>query len=222
MADISARAQTGSSIRLSIGWGQLFAGTIVNGFSVWHLYLKATHVTTSKLVAGLDSLYLSIRDFLMLPMSFANFNLTSDEKDYLTMSLILSASLIRAYYKAGWSLQLRLCIWLAMVGLSTYYAVAHTRSLDALHVGVRDWIYVLFTTLINIVLLPLVFDIVLPLLLYVPLIIIRKGRTNLREYLANMSEGGWAGLVVNVSTLLNIVATLGWGATLLLLNSASS
>jgi len=87
---------------------------------------------------------------------------------------------------------------------------------------VRDWIYVLFTTLINIVLLPLVFDIVLPLLLYVPLIIIRKGRTNLREYLANMSEGGWAGLVVNVSTLLNIVATLGWGATLLLLNSASS
>lgn len=72
-----------SDVKASFAWGQLFVGSVLAGFAVWKLLLKATNSEVSEVLLGLSQTYEAVRDFLMLPFSWVDLDLTGDEKPCL-------------------------------------------------------------------------------------------------------------------------------------------
>lgn len=93
--DKSAREASNNDVKQSFAWGQLFVGSILAGFSIYQLALKAMSMPPSEMLAGLVATYEAVRDFLMLPFVWMELDLTVPEKNLLTGCIVLLGALIR-------------------------------------------------------------------------------------------------------------------------------
>lgn len=87
-----------SDVKASFAWGQLFVGSILAGFAVYQLGLKAMSMPPSEMLAGFVATYEAVRDFLMLPFDWMDLDLTESEKNLLTVGVVLVGALVRAWF----------------------------------------------------------------------------------------------------------------------------
>jgi len=86
---------TASDAKRSFGWAQFFVGSILSGFAVYQLGLKAMAMPPSEILAGFVATYEAVRDFLMLPFTWLALDLSASTKDYLTICVILIGAAVR-------------------------------------------------------------------------------------------------------------------------------
>jgi hypothetical protein len=90
------KPSSNDDVKQSFAWGQLFVGSILAGFSVYQLGLKALSMPPSEMLAGFVATYEAVRDFLMLPFSWVHLDLSANDKNVLAMCIVLGGAFARA------------------------------------------------------------------------------------------------------------------------------
>jgi hypothetical protein len=198
--------QQADDVKQSFAWGQLFVGSILAGFSVYQLALKAMSVPPSDMLAGFVATYEAVRDFLMIPFSWMHLDLTAIEKNLLVICGVLVGALVRASGPRAPSPYLTAIGFVLL--LATDYTFGADSPLKKMGPDVASWIACLTAAL-------LLVAIALPLNLSL-------GFRHLKPH-RDYPRGSFAPFVLwSRFVLLNILFTVGWGTVLLLLNWATS
>jgi hypothetical protein len=211
MADGKQGEDQLSDVKASFAWGQLFAGSLIGGLAVWKLLHKMTNTEPSEWFVGLSRAYEEVRDFVMLPFDWINFDLTESEKNILALCIVLIGAIGRAVIAARGELGIYVRSTVLATGAllidSVFFGgIARRFYLDAfqgmaLFSDVRP---LLFSTFLVSVALSVI---------QIPLVI-------MQFFLGDIGRDKSAG--VQGFVFKNILFTVGWGTVLLLLNWATS
>jgi len=94
-SDTANAPQQSNDVKQSFAWGQLFVGSILAGFSVYQLALKAMSMPPSEMLAGFVAAYEAVRDFLMLPFQWVQLDLTASDKNLVVVCMVLLGAVVR-------------------------------------------------------------------------------------------------------------------------------
>lgn len=83
-------------VNASFAWAQTFVGAILSGFSVFHLCLKLLAVPASKVMEEWMNAYVAVRDFIVLPLVWLEFEVSPTDKSMIVLCLVLMGAFARA------------------------------------------------------------------------------------------------------------------------------
>lgn len=198
--DTTTTQQASDDVKRSFAWGQLFVGSILAGFSVYQLGLKALSMPPSEMLAGIVATYEAVRDFLVTPLLWLQLDLTGWDRDALVISAVLLSALVRAGTKSYVVVTLGIGVsagWLFLSQLND-----PRWQVDEIW-GMQTWVYAVFrfATVASI---------------FVPVLSVMPGTSPPGgSFRAAVRDGAYL-------VFLNIASVIGWGTVLLLLNWATS
>lgn len=84
-----------SEVKASFGWGQLIAGSLIGGLSVWKLLHKLTNTEPSEWFRGIAAAYEQAREFLFLPLSLIHVDVGATQKNLCIVITVLASAVLR-------------------------------------------------------------------------------------------------------------------------------
>jgi hypothetical protein len=107
-----------------VPWGQLIAGGIVGGISLWMIALHLSGAAPSAMLAGVAATYEGWRDWLMTPLErWLQIKLSPVDRDTLAFDIVMIGAIVRTAlrYPTMWG-ALLFILWWALLPVSTLFA----------------------------------------------------------------------------------------------------